>query len=70
VLGHAIRHCGTTFSDFQNVEGRSGGYQRYLKVYKREGEPCALCGEAIMRLSQQGRNTFFCPRCQRNSRRR
>lgn len=69
VLGRAIQNCGTTFSDFQGARGKIGGYQKYLKVYKREGEACVQCGGAIARLSQQGRSTFFCGRCQRNPRR-
>ncbi|HMZ23268.1 MAG TPA: zinc finger domain-containing protein, partial [Blastocatellia bacterium] len=30
-----------------------------------EGRPCLTCGEAIRRLAQGGRSTYFCPRCQR-----
>jgi len=67
ILRAAIRHCGTTFSDFQGVLGTVGGYRRYLRVYGRAGEPCprAGCGARIERIVQQGRSTYFCPRCQR-----
>ena len=65
VLTRAIAHCGTTFSDFQTARGTLGSYQRYLKVFKRQGKACPGCGEAVQRLVQQGRSTFFCPRCQR-----
>lgn len=66
ILRAAIRHCGTTFSDFQGVLGTVGGYRRYLRVYGRAGEPCPRrgCGGTIGRIVQQGRSTFFCPRCQ------
>jgi len=64
VLKQAIAHCGTTFSDFQTTQGALGSYQQYLKVFKREGEACPGCGEAIQRKVQQGRSTFFCPNCQ------
>ena len=64
VLRSAIRHCGTTFSDFQGADGVTGAYQRYLAVYGREGQPCPRCGQAIQRLVQQQRSTFFCARCQ------
>ena len=33
-------------------------------VYGRAGEPCHRCGAAIERLTQAGRSTCFCPRCQ------
>ena len=34
-------------------------------VYGREGESCTQCGGEIRRFVQQGRSTFWCPRCQR-----
>lgn len=64
VLRAAIKHCGTTFSDFQDSRGRIGGYARFLKVYKREGKPCKTCGIAIECSVQAQRSTFFCSCCQ------
>lgn len=65
VLRSAIRACGTTFSDFQDAQGLTGSYQRYLKVYGREEAPCPTCGAAVHRIEQQQRSTFYCPTCQR-----
>ena len=64
VLERAVENCGTTFSDFQDANGNMGGYQRYLSVYGREGDVCKRCGEAVERVVQGGRSTFFCPVCQ------
>jgi formamidopyrimidine-DNA glycosylase len=38
-----------------------------FRVYDRETERCrrGRCGGTIKRLTQAGRSTFFCPRCQR-----
>lgn len=36
-----------------------------LAVYGREGEPCGRCGGIICRVTQGGRSTYFCPKCQR-----
>jgi formamidopyrimidine-DNA glycosylase len=36
-----------------------------LAVYGREGEPCPRCGGKIRRITQGGRSTYFCPKCQR-----
>lgn len=33
-------------------------------VYGREGEPCVVCSEPIVRIVQGGRSTFFCRKCQ------
>ena len=35
-------------------------------VYDREGEPCDRCGATLRRLTQGGRSTCYCPRCQRH----
>jgi formamidopyrimidine-DNA glycosylase len=65
ILRKAISKCGTTFSDFQDSNGELGGYQSFLKVYKREAEPCVRCAKPIVREKTQGRSTFFCPKCQK-----
>ena len=65
ILRKAIRFCGTTFSDFQDARGRSGGFVKYLEVYGKRNEPCRRCGTPIEKIAQQGRSTFFCPSCQR-----
>jgi formamidopyrimidine-DNA glycosylase len=33
-------------------------------VYGKEGEPCPRCAQPIARVTQSGRSTFFCRRCQ------
>lgn len=40
-------------------------YAERLRVYDRAGEPCDCCGEAIKRIVQAARSTFFCELCQR-----
>lgn len=65
VLGRAIEHRGTTFSDYRDASGEAGGFEPLLKVYGREGEPCAACGSAIKRTVLTNRSAFYCPACQR-----
>ena len=38
-----------------------------FRVYEREGERCLRpgCGGTIRRITQAGRSTFYCPKCQR-----
>jgi formamidopyrimidine-DNA glycosylase len=64
ILKLAVKHCGTTFSDFQDSRGEIGDYARFLKVYNRAGQACPRCGAAILRLVQQQRSTFCCAQCQ------
>jgi formamidopyrimidine-DNA glycosylase len=35
-----------------------------FKVYDRSGEPCARCATLIKRITQAGRGTWYCSRCQ------
>ena len=64
VLGDALAHAGTTFRDYRAVDGRSGRFQERLRVYARDGEACPRCGQAVRRIVQAGRSTYFCPGCQ------
>ena len=64
VLRIAIRHRGTSFSDFMDSDGQAGENQRYLRVFQREGKRCARCRTEILRLRQGNRSSFFCPLCQ------
>ena len=64
ILRSAIRCGGTTIFNFENAVGAAGQFQRRLRVYGREGDPCARCRTPIQRLVQQQRSTFFCPTCQ------
>ena len=70
ILLAAIERNGTTFSDFQKPSGETGGFQDFLQVYERENEECASCGKPIERVTQAGRSTYFCPRCQKGAPRR
>ena len=35
-----------------------------LAVYDREGKPCRRCRTPIERITQAGRSTYYCPKCQ------
>jgi formamidopyrimidine-DNA glycosylase len=65
ILKLAIRHNGTSVSDFRNVDDKTGGFQKLLKVYGREGQACPRCRRTtIRRIKQAQRSTYFCPKCQ------
>lgn len=42
-----------------------GAVERRYYVYKRQGEPCLVCGSRIRTAVVAGRNLFWCGRCQR-----
>jgi formamidopyrimidine-DNA glycosylase len=64
VLRVAIRHNGTSFSDFTDSDGKPGENQDYLAVFNKEGEKCVRCGAPIQRMRQGNRSSFYCSRCQ------
>lgn len=65
VLADAIEREGTTFSDYQMVNGESGRNQNFLIAYGREGMPCPRCETPMRKIVLGGRGTTYCPRCQR-----
>jgi formamidopyrimidine-DNA glycosylase len=64
VLREAIRHRGSSISDYLDGEGQPGSFQERFRVYDREERPCRRCGTAIQREVRGGRSAFFCPACQ------
>ncbi len=67
VLEEAIEAGGSTISDYASANGEQGGFQHRFRVYDREGDKCLTpdCGGTIVRETQGGRSSFWCPRCQR-----
>ncbi|MDP1889622.1 MAG: DNA-formamidopyrimidine glycosylase family protein [Gemmatimonadaceae bacterium] len=43
---------------------RAGRRDRPFKVYDREGFACPRCRTKVERMTQAGRSTYWCPRCQ------
>jgi len=64
VLTAAILAGGSTLKDYARPDGELGYFSKQWRVYGREGEPCA-CGGTVKRRTENGRSTFWCPRCQR-----
>ena len=65
VLIDAIEAGGSSLRDYVQASGELGYFQHRFAVYGRAGEPCPTCGQAIRRLVQGGRSSFYCPTCQR-----
>lgn len=65
VLSEAIEAGGSSISDFVQVDGKPGYFAHNFRVYGREGLPCGQCGELIRKITQSGRSSFYCGRCQK-----
>ena len=66
ILNKAILNGGTTIKSYTSSLGVIGNYQNYLKVHKKEGEKCLICGSIIKKIKVGGRSTYYCPKCQKN----
>ena len=64
ILTYAIKHRGTSFSDYVDARGESGNFIKYLKVYGRTGKTCKRCGRPIKKMKLGGRGTHWCDYCQ------
>jgi formamidopyrimidine-DNA glycosylase len=67
VLEKAIEAGGSTLRDHRQANGELGYFQHVFKVYDREGLPCVRehCSGIVARITQSGRSTFYCTKCQR-----
>ncbi len=65
ILELAIRHRGSSISNYVDADGACGNYQQQHNVYGKKGEPCPRCGAAIRRIVLGQRGTHYCPQCQR-----
>ena len=65
ILKKSIAQGGTSSDTYVTLSGQKGGYEKYLKVYGREGKKCLRCKGIIKRIKLGGRSAHFCPKCQR-----
>ncbi|MEW6766607.1 MAG: bifunctional DNA-formamidopyrimidine glycosylase/DNA-(apurinic or apyrimidinic site) lyase [Pseudomonadota bacterium] len=67
VLNAAIKAGGSSLRDHRRTDGELGYFQHSFQVYDREGETCKTpkCGGTVRRFTQNGRSTFWCPKCQK-----
>ncbi|MCX7321563.1 MAG: bifunctional DNA-formamidopyrimidine glycosylase/DNA-(apurinic or apyrimidinic site) lyase [Hyphomicrobiales bacterium] len=67
VLNLAIKAGGSSLRDHRQTSGELGYFQHSFQVYDREGEPCKTdgCAGIVKRFVQNGRSTFWCPKCQK-----
>lgn len=63
VLRLGIENGGTSISSYRHADGKTGQMQNYLNVYKKK--VCPVCGGPIQTKVIAGRNTHYCPQCQK-----
>lgn len=65
ILKLAVKKRGTTFSNYIDAEGQTGGFIKLLKVYGRDGQKCQKCNNLILKDKVAGRGTHYCSKCQK-----
>lgn len=60
VLNDGIAQRGS----MRDLWGQRGTSLAHLDVFEREGQLCPGCGGRVVRIRQNGRNTYYCPDCQ------
>lgn len=65
ILNDAISKGGSTIENYRNSFGEKGDFQNSFFVYGRAGEECLKCHTLITSRMLAGRNTFWCPSCQK-----
>jgi formamidopyrimidine-DNA glycosylase len=65
-LQDALNSGGSTLRDYVNASGEPGAYfSLHAAVYERAGLACPICKNAIKRIVQGQRATYFCGFCQK-----
>ena len=64
VLRDGIENRGASFRDYTDADGQFGNQQHYVRVFRRTGAPCDVCGATIRRTVVSGRASHWCPTCQ------
>jgi formamidopyrimidine-DNA glycosylase len=63
ILIKSINMGGDSLSDYRNIDGERGGFQKHHKAYRQTNKPCPKkgCAGIISRKIIGGRSSHFCP---------
>lgn len=65
ILKAAVAIGGTSAENYFDAFGKVGGYEKKLKAYQQEGQPCKHCQTKLTKMKVGGRGTVICPKCQK-----
>ncbi len=64
ILKKGVKYRGTSDSDYFDLQGEMGNFQKHLRVYRQTGKPCFRCKGKVARIKIAGRSAHFCSMCQ------
>ena len=62
IINKAIKLGGSSLRDYVSTDGTLGNFQKKFKVYNKENEK--ILGHKIIKKTQYGRSTYYCPKLQ------
>jgi formamidopyrimidine-DNA glycosylase len=65
VLEKAVELGGSTIRSYTSSLGVHGRFQNELNVHTKQGEPCPVCNQEIIKIRVAGRGSYVCPNCQK-----
>ena len=65
ILKDALKHKGTTIIDFRYGNNEKGNFNKQLKVFGKENQPCKRCNQKIIKIFVCQRGTHYCNKCQK-----
>jgi formamidopyrimidine-DNA glycosylase len=65
VLKISLEKGGSTDRNYINAEGKKGSYIEFAKVFRKDNQPCPVCGSIIIKTRVAGRGTHVCNKCQK-----
>ncbi len=65
IITLGIKHGGSSVRNYVNHMGGKGDYLDLARVFRRQGQPCPVCGTEVKKIRVAGRGTHFCPKCQK-----
>ena len=70
ILDAAVENKGASVQNYYRPDGSKGTAHFEFNVAHRLGQPCNVCGTPIERMVVRGRGTYYCPKCQKDRKRR
>lgn len=65
VLKLSLEKGGSTDRNYINAEGKKGSYIEFANVFRKDNQPCPVCGSIIIKTRVAGRGTHVCNKCQK-----
>ena len=70
ILDAAVENKGASVQNYYRPDGSKGTAHFEFNVAHRLGQPCNVCGTPVERMVVRGRGTYYCPKCQKDRKKR